>query len=236
MTLPDPDVTSASGDVRAPTPPPGYVFGPPPPGYPYGPPPPGYVFGPPPPGYVFTPPPPPVGPGGAPLAEAWERLVAYLIDSLILAVVNAVPVIAVLAVALTNTHLLRDITPRVRPNGEVAAFPDIRNVLVLELSVLAIVVPLTLAVSYLYMVTLVNEYGQTVGKRAMKLRIVRAHDGGLITRSQKRKRWLVASAPLTAIYFQYANYLWLLWDKPYRQCLHDKCAETVVVKVPTGQI
>jgi RDD family len=25
--------------------------------------------------------------------------------------------------------------------------------------------------------------------------------------------------------------LWLLWDKPHRQCLHDKVADTVVIKV-----
>jgi len=25
--------------------------------------------------------------------------------------------------------------------------------------------------------------------------------------------------------------LWQLWDKPYRQCLHDKFAETLVIKL-----
>jgi hypothetical protein len=29
--------------------------------------------------------------------------------------------------------------------------------------------------------------------------------------------------------------LWCLWDKPYRQCLHDKPAKTVVVKVDPAQ-
>ena len=31
-------------------------------------------------------------------------------------------------------------------------------------------------------------------------------------------------------FFNLIDVLWLLWDKPYRQCLHDKFAKTVVVK------
>ena len=32
-------------------------------------------------------------------------------------------------------------------------------------------------------------------------------------------------------FFSYVDGLWQLWDKPYLQTLHDKFAQTVVVKV-----
>jgi hypothetical protein len=41
-------------------------------------------------------------------------------------------------------------------------------------------------------------------------------------------QWMVgAVVPL----FTIIDGLWQLWDKPLQQCLHDKAAETVVVKV-----
>ena len=32
-------------------------------------------------------------------------------------------------------------------------------------------------------------------------------------------------------FFSYLDGLWQLWDKPFLQTLHDKAAQTVVVKV-----
>jgi uncharacterized RDD family membrane protein YckC len=74
--------------------------------------------------------------------------------------------------------------------------------------------------------------GQTVGKRVMKIKIVRATDGGPIDRRLARRRWVVeVLGSLFGPYFSYADGLWQLWDQPFRQCLHDKCADTLVVKV-----
>jgi uncharacterized RDD family membrane protein YckC len=227
-------------------PPPGYTIPPGagvPPGYPpsgfppSGFPPPGYAPpGYPPPRFAYPPPPPPVAPGGALLAEAWERLVAYLVDSAILAGLNLIPV-AIILVALWTR--LRDAINRISVANQEAIdngttlhpFAGFRHLFTIELVALAILVPVVLAISYLYLVTFMYRSGQTIGKKIMKITVVRASDGTAITVMMARKRWLVSYGASTfAPYFSYANNLWLLWDKPYRQCLHDKCAETVVVK------
>ena len=46
--------------------------------------------------------------------------------------------------------------------------------------------------------------------------------------SMARRDYLYYDAPTSA--FALLNELWLLWD-PQRQCLHDKVARTVVIKV-----
>ena len=38
-------------------------------------------------------------------------------------------------------------------------------------------------------------------------------------------------ATLLEPFLGYLDGFWQLWDKPYRQCLHDKWPRTVVVKV-----
>jgi hypothetical protein len=54
-----------------------------------------------------------------------------------------------------------------------------------------------------------------------------------MTRGVAARRWLanvVAGAIIP--FWRWIDGLWQLWDKPYQQCLHDKFARTVVVKVP----
>ncbi|HET9442985.1 MAG TPA: hypothetical protein VFO65_06655, partial [Acidimicrobiales bacterium] len=72
------------GQGQPPPPPP-----PPPGGYPPPPPPPGAYGAP---GYGPGPGPgtTPLGPGGAPLAEWWQRLVAVIIDSIIIGIVGSI--------------------------------------------------------------------------------------------------------------------------------------------------
>jgi uncharacterized RDD family membrane protein YckC len=213
-----------------PAPPPGYPA--PPPGYPappggapgygygygYGH---GYGYGY---GYGYPPggfrPPVPVGPDGAPLAEFWQRLVAYLLDSLVLGAAMLIPLLLVFG--LLFVPFLRS-----NPDG-----PDPTSLLILELLAFAVVIPLQIVATYVYFVRMFYKTGQTVGKRVMKIRTVRAADGGPIDLRTARRRWLAQYVAATvAWYFNLADGLWQLWDQPYRQCLHDKCAETVVVQV-----
>jgi uncharacterized RDD family membrane protein YckC len=202
-------------------PPPTY----PPPSYP--PPPGGYSVPPqlayPPPGYGYRP--APTGPGGAPLAEFWERLVAYLLDSLIMGAVMLVPMIVVFIVSFTWTF---DRIHALRPGEQ----PDLGPFLVLYAVILAIVLPVQFLVRYLYQVTFQVRRGQTVGKRVMKIKIVDLAAGTPMAVGPARKRWLLESVVGIFGIFAYLDGLWQLWDKPYRQCLHDKWAQTVVVKVP----
>ncbi len=67
--------------------------------------------------------------------------------------------------------------------------------------------------------------GQTVGKRAMKIRVVDAQTGSSIDRGRALVRNLmriVSGIPC------YLGYLWMLWD-PEKQTWHDKVAATYVV-------
>ncbi|MFD4976144.1 RDD family protein [Streptomyces sp. NPDC058424] len=97
---------------------------------------------------------------------------------------------------------------------------------------------------------LLTTRGRTFGKQWMKIQVGMLHDGSL---PAGRPGWLRAAAyglpgvlaeagwALWAINVLPAfvpslfgilwliNVLWLLWDKPYQQALHDKAAETVVV-------
>ena len=191
----------------------------------------------PPPGYAYHPaafgyPPPVVTVGGERLAEAADRFLAFLIDSAILGAVMIVPIGIVIAVVFQRMSDRLDIFRGAEPGEVPDAFHHFGDLLKIELAGLAILIPLSLLASYVYYVTLAHRTGQTPGKKALNIRVVRVTDGAAITLGAARKRWLVNSAVgLFAPYFTYADHLWLLWDKPYRQCLHDKCAETVVVKV-----
>lgn len=91
------------------------------------------------------------------------------------------------------------------------------------------------ALVFLYEIAmLLTQNQQTVGKKAMKLRVVSLATGGRPTDNELWTRAAVYGLP-QAVYclgslFSLLDSLWLLWDKPNQQCLHDKAAKTVVVK------
>jgi uncharacterized RDD family membrane protein YckC len=200
--------------------PPGYQM---PPGYPQpGYPPPGY----PPAGYYGPGQPPlPVSPAGVPLADFGRRLLAYIVDAVLLAAVSLIFMVpaAVLvfrwseesAAAYDNTHP----TP----------FPGfVLPLLLLELGYFVLI----LVLRYLYEVEFMHRSGQTVGKRIMKIRVVPIDPSARLTRVMAIKRYLVQFVAVIFVPFLgLLDGLWQLWDKPYLQTLHDKAAETVVVKV-----
>jgi uncharacterized RDD family membrane protein YckC len=89
-----------------------------------------------------------------------------------------------------------------------------------------------LLLTYVYYVEMMFRSGQTLGKRAMKLRVVPLDPAARLTRPVAVRRWLVQfPAGMLVPFFNYLDGLWQLWDKPYQQCLHDKFARTAVVKV-----
>jgi uncharacterized RDD family membrane protein YckC len=93
---------------------------------------------------------------------------------------------------------------------------------------------LIFGIYYVYLVEMMFRSGQTVGKRIMKLRIVPVDPAATLTRGVAARRYLVqivGGVVGSCVFFGYLDGLWQLWDKPHRQCLHDKYARTVVVKV-----
>jgi uncharacterized RDD family membrane protein YckC len=197
----------------------------PPPGYP----PPGYA--PPQNGYAvphqYAPPvyrPKPTGPGGAPLAEFGERLLAYFLDGLILGAILLIPMVVCMAVVFVPYVQAIDSVSR-------GGNPDFAPILLTFLGVFVAIFGLQVLSTYLYRVTYQLRTGQTVGKRVMKLKIVNAADGSPLDLTGARKRWAVELGLGLLGPGGYLDGLWQLWD-PQKQTLHDKVARTVVVKVP----
>ncbi|MGH3325909.1 MAG: RDD family protein [Streptomyces sp.] len=75
--------------------------------------------------------------------------------------------------------------------------------------------------------------GQTVGKRLMKIRVAVLSNGEVPAGSPGWIRAVVYQlpplVPCVGFLFWLANVLFCTWDKPFQQCLHDKAAKTVVV-------
>jgi uncharacterized RDD family membrane protein YckC len=200
-----------------------------PPGY-YPPPPAGYH--PPPRGWV----PVPLGPGGRPLANFGDRLVAYIVDTVFMALVGLIFTVPLLIWWFTRfADQMTTFTDSADPNGEVP--PDAFGrffgelfggyLVLFGVSVLA-----GILVSYLYLVEMTWRSGQTFGKRMMKLQIVPADPGEQPSRAMFVRRWVVERVVGGIVpFFIWVDGLWQLGDRPLQQCLHDKAAHTVVVKI-----
>jgi uncharacterized RDD family membrane protein YckC len=208
----------------------------PPPQYPTG----GYqVVGAPPPGAVppgVLPPghlaarPVPTSPGGQPLAEFSDRLVATIIDALIIGAIYAVvaiPAYIFLVFAILPSTTVVNGVNTGPSEGEVA------GILAAFFGIFALVFLFMLLLSYLYEVEfMLRGNGQTVGKRVMKIRVVPIDPAQSMTRAMYFKRYLVHRVAASLIpAFSWVDGLWQLWDQPFRQCLHDKYAKTVVIKI-----
>jgi uncharacterized RDD family membrane protein YckC len=167
----------------------------------------------PPPPDDFAYPAPPSAPDGRPLAGPGERFIAKFLDGIL--------VFAGLIVGFMPFLFLMYVVPQDGPLPAVVAI--IGGVLVF------------FGVPYLYDVEYAfRTNGQTLGKRVMKITVIPLEPGAPLTRGAMAKRWVVTMVfnILTNCYVGFLDPLWLLWDKPYRQALHDKWPRTTVIKLP----
>jgi uncharacterized RDD family membrane protein YckC len=81
------------------------------------------------------------------------------------------------------------------------------------------------AVGLAYYTYLEGESGQTIGKRAVGIRVVDIAGGGAIGFSRAFIRYVGRYISAIVILL---GYLWMLWD-PQKQTWHDKLANSVVV-------
>ncbi|GHF19128.1 RDD family protein [Streptomyces morookaense] len=170
---------------------------PPPNPYMHAAPPPPYY---PPPGYYTTP-----GPPLHALANPGMRLVARLLDLVLVTmgvVGGALAAATLLGVGGGDTHGVE---------GMVGCVGALLAVLCYE--------PL-----------LIHRYGATLGKRICRLRVARIGDGGNPALGAAMVRWVIYAACNGVLFVGTINALSCLWDKPYRQCWHDKAADSVVVR------
>jgi uncharacterized RDD family membrane protein YckC len=170
------------------------------------------------------------GPGGVALADTPDRIIAAVIDFIILGVIGAI--VAGVMTGILGTELLGGIF------GISAKVPS----LISSLATVAIM----LVVSGAYFIGLWTRMGgATVGMKVMKLTVRDATSGAPVGQGAAINRWLLLGAPmvLSSIYgwgiglilavVVLVYYIYLLVtvaQSPTRQGLHDTYAKTVVAK------
>ncbi|MCZ0975632.1 RDD family protein [Streptomyces albulus] len=147
--------------------------------------------------------------GMPPLANRGKRLVARIIDALII----GVPVTLIM--------------------NAIVGWVDYFSTSSVETSKQATVSGVTMLAYLIYEGLMLTSRGQTLGKMAMRIRVAMLSDGAIPTAQAGWTRAAVYTLPeiipCCGFIFWLVNVLWCTWDKPYQQCLHDKAARTVVV-------
>jgi len=104
------------------------------------------------------------------------------------------------------------------------------------------IVLLAAAIWWAYEVPSTADTGQTVGKRVMRIKVVLVERDGHLGFGRSFRRWNTLGLPtmlwLCCIGFllQLIDCLYVLFDRPLRQALHDKSAQTVVVALPVAPV
>jgi uncharacterized RDD family membrane protein YckC len=177
------------------------------------------------------------------LAEWWQRLLARLIDG---AVVGVVLIGLWIPIVLSATNRLRSVANQYSGNMNSPAAQNAMNHAFSQafgqaFVAILLVVAANGVILFVYDWVQHGLWGQTLGKRALGTKVVTADTRSKISGGAAAGRaavyGLAPLVPFVGGIFGLLNELWLLWD-PQRQCLHDKAARTVVVKVrgPAGSI
>lgn len=169
------------------------------------------------------------GPGGVALADTPNRIIAAVIDFIILGVIGFI-------VTALTTSILGD--------NFGGIFGGSFRVPSLLSSIAAVALMLVVSGAYFIgMWTRMN--GATVGMRVLKLTVRDAASGGPITQQQAINRWLLLGAPYALSFFYgwgigfiisvliLVYYIYLLVtvaQSATRQGMHDQYAKTVVAK------
>ena len=172
------------------------------------------------------------GPGKDPtLAEWWQRLLARMIDWVIVGVISSPLWIPAFT---TYVNKLRSISNQYGGNlntpAAQRAIDHAGGHLFGKLFLAGLGAALIL---FAYDWVQHGLWGRTLGKRALGTKVVSASDRSKVSGGAAGGRAAVFAlppiVPLVGGLFALLNELWLLWDRQ-RQCLHDKAAKTVVIK------
>ncbi|MDH6136692.1 putative RDD family membrane protein YckC [Kitasatospora sp. MAA4] len=146
------------------------------------------------------------GPPEQALASRGARLGARLVDAVI--------VLVALIVVMGVSGLLQYVGPQ----------NTVYQIVIAVLCVIGMVAVL------LSEPVLTWKYGATLGKRLLGLRVARLDDGQNLSGGRAFGRWAAGLAMSVVPFLSLLNVLWCCWDAPYRQCLHDKSVNSVVVR------
>jgi uncharacterized RDD family membrane protein YckC len=175
----------------------------------------------------------PPTPGGQPLAEPGWRLLARILDGFIVFLISA-PILVPLYIALFK-HTFDQLDKQLAATSAGQPPPTVNVYDGTTFKLYGLILLTAVGVSFLYEVIQLAQWGQTLGKRVCHVRVVRKDGREKLGFGKAFVRWFVGAVlpftPFVGLIFSLLNDLWLLWDKPWRQCLHDKAASTIVVKV-----
>lgn len=167
-------------------------------------------------------------PGGGyapPRATFWQRAAALIIDGLVASAAMMVMVIPLVIIGVAGSSLNEEPCAQTASNPDGICTVPTGGTVGLWLLLGMIWFFGYLAIIYFIQIRPVAKSGQTIGRRAMSIRVVDARTGQLISTSRAFGRYLFASFISGVMYI---GYLWMLWDDN-KQTLHDKVTDAVVV-------
>lgn len=165
---------------------------------------------------------------GSTLASPWERLAAHFIDRFILGSVTGVLTLPIWSMATWDSEQREAELKRRAAAGEDLSFTEIIG----EKVIVAVVVVLLISALcfMVYEIFMTTQKEATVGKRVMRLRIVRAEDGLPPGGGRMLARSGVGALFGAVSCVALLDVLSILG--PRRLTLHDIVGRTVVVKLP----
>jgi uncharacterized RDD family membrane protein YckC len=108
-------------------------------------------------------------------------------------------------------------------------------------NLLLAIVFIATALWFAYEVPAVANTGQTVGKRLLRIKVVRLESPDPLTFGRSFRRWWTMGFPTVLWYcfgigflLQLVDAAFVLFDRPLRQAWHDKTAHTTVVALPAA--
>ena len=155
-------------------------------------------------------------PAGTTYGGFWIRLVARIVDGIILGIPLAVVFFVVVALAGGIASTANTTTD---PNAAAAVGLGF-------LAVFLLVAALATVGTVIYYVYFWGTSGSTIGMRLFKLRIVDATTGGSIGIARAIVRYLMAIVNTMACYI---GWIWVAFD-PRKQGWHDKVVNSVVIQ------
>lgn len=167
----------------------------------------------------FAVPPPIMGPV---IASPWERLAARMIDQAVLS--GVLSILLVPLWLITVLPMMSADRPTLRP-GETPEMPSGFFVLVIAMVVGTVVM------STAYEAILTGKWGATLGKRVMRLRVVRVADGTPASWKRMVGRTGATTGLALVPCVSWLNPLWIFFSEEKR-AIHDFVAGTMVVKLP----
>lgn len=172
---------------------------------------------------------------GVPLAGWWWRVLAVILDAMLVWLIAAVPSIPIYAKVVNAMSAVLAETLRAARAGEpTPAVPPINQFLSATDQLLLVVI--TLTVGMVYHSLFLRFHGATPGKMICGLRVVPVEHGqyrgrlSWATALVRAAIWVAPGAISYLVLFRVLDVLFPLWH-PRRQAVHDIVAKTQVVKV-----